>query len=194
MGVGFSIPVIAGAQEQPFSASVTITDLAVPEPLWMMADPTNELSHEPVTLEASFSGKTRLFVDIMNERAMSQLDRTGGAPGELTALVLEQLRLKAAGATVEATANFDIDNTKVFPLNPTLPAVGGVADIRLEGVTTLLGTLGQMGLIPMQQVMIGSGMIQQLGQPGPGADEYSATIEITPAGALSVNGMPMPLQ
>ncbi|WP_407494155.1 hypothetical protein [Pseudooceanicola sp. MF1-13] len=194
LGLGISLPVIAGAEEQPFAASVTITDLAVPEPLWMMADPTNALPHDPITIETSFTGTTRLFVDLMNERAMSQLDRTGGAPGELTSLVLEQLRLRAAGALVEATADFDIDNTKVFPLNPSLPAFDGVADIRMDGVTTLLGKLGQMGLIPMQQVMIGSGMIQQLGRQGPGADEYSATIEVTPQGALSVNGMPLPLQ
>jgi len=194
LGLGFSVPVIAGAEEQPFSASLTITDLAVPEPLWMMADPTNGLPHDPVTLEAAFSGTTRLFVDLMNERAMAQLDRTGGAPGELTSLVLDQLTLRAAGAEVEATANFDIDNTKVFPLNPDLPAFGGVADLQLTGVTTLLGKLGELGLIPMQQVMMGSGMIQQLGRPGDGPDDYSATIEVSPAGALTINGMPLPFQ
>ena len=194
VGVGIKLPVIAGANEQPFAANVAVTELTIPEPFWMMADPENGLPHDPVTVELALSGKTRLFVDIMNEAAMSRLDRVGGVPGELTALNLEALTISGAGAEVKAAAVFDIDNTRKSAFNPELPAFGGDADLTLRGVTTLLSKLGQLGLIPMQQALIGSGMIQQLGKQGDGVDEYSADIKLTPEGAMTINGMAVPLQ
>lgn len=194
IGTGFTLPVIAGEAEQDFGVSLTVTDLAIPEQLWMMADPGNGLPHDPVTLEIDLSGKTRLFIDIMNEAEMRKLDQTGGVPGEITALSLEKLRIGGLGALVEADAQFDVDNDSPSMFNPDMPAFGGVAALRLVGVTTLLNKLGQMGLIPMQQALVGAGMIQQLGKPGAGADEYTADIALSPDGALSVNGTPIPLQ
>ncbi|GAA6147276.1 hypothetical protein NBRC116586_03380 [Pseudooceanicola nitratireducens] len=194
LGLGIQLPVIAGALEQPFGASITVTDLDVPEAVWMMADPTNSLPHDPVTMEVALSGKTRLFTDIMNEAAMRRLDKTGGAPGELTALALEALRIRAAGAMIEASADLDIDNTKVSMFHPNMPAFGGTADVTLTGVTTLLNKLGQLGMIPMQHALIGAGMIQQLGRQGDEADEFSADIRLSPAGTLTINDTPFPLQ
>jgi hypothetical protein len=40
--------------------------------------------------------------------------------------------------------------------------------------------------------MMAAGMIQQIGKPEGGADDFSAKIEMTPNGNMLVNGMPMP--
>ena len=68
----------------------------------------------------------------------------------------------------------------------------GTADVRMTGVTGLLNKLAQMGLIPAAQAMMAAGMIQQIGKPEGGADDFSAKIEMTPNGNMLVNGMPMP--
>jgi hypothetical protein len=49
-----------------------------------------------------------------------------------------------------------------------------------------------MGLIPMPQAMMVTGMIQQLGKPESGPDDVSALIEVTKESQLTVNGAPLP--
>lgn len=193
-GLGIGLPVVKGEAEQDFSARLTLTDLVVPDPLWMMIDAGGALPHDPLTAEIETSGKARLFVDLLDETATRELARGGTQPGEVTQLTLDKLLLKAGGATIAATGGFDIDNSAKSMINPDLPAFAGQVDLRLTGVTTLLGKLGQMGLIPMPQVMIASGMIQQLGQPGNGPDDFSALIEVTKDSQVRVNGAPMPLK
>jgi hypothetical protein len=73
-----------------------------------------------------------------------------------------------------------------------MPAFAGKVDLRLTGVGGLIGNLAQMGLIPMPQAMMVTGMIQQLGKPESGPDDVSALIEVTKESQLTVNGAPLP--
>ncbi|WP_375174238.1 DUF2125 domain-containing protein [Pseudooceanicola sp.] len=193
-GLALSVPVLKGDELQDFNAKIKLTDVAVPEPLWMMIDAAGALPHDPLTAEIETSGKARLSVDVFDEKAMTSLAASGEKPGEVTYFSLDSLLLKAGGATIAATGAFDIDNSAQSLINPDLPAFSGKVDLRLTGVTTLLGTLGQMGLIPMPQAMMATGMIQQLGKPESGPDDVSALIEITKDAQLTVNGAPLPLQ
>ncbi|EAQ03885.1 hypothetical protein OB2597_11596 [Pseudooceanicola batsensis HTCC2597] len=194
IGLGIQLPLLAGEEEQPFGATLTLTDVTIPDAIWMMADPSNGLPHDPVTVEVAISGQSRLFVNILNEAEMSALDRTGGQPGEVTRLNLDALRLRGAGASIDGSAAFDIDNSSSSIFAPDLPAFGGTANLRLTGVTGLLSTLGQLGIIPMQQAMMTGAMIQQLGRQESGPDDLSAEIELSPTGSLTINGAPFPLQ
>jgi hypothetical protein len=192
MGFGMTLPVLKGEAEQDFTARLTLTDVTVPEPLWMMVDAGGTLPHDPVTAELVTSGKARLFVDIFDEKATAELAAGGGTPGEVTYFSLDSLLLKAGGATIAATGGFDIDNTAKSALNPAMPAFAGKVDLRLTGVGGLIGNLAQMGLIPMPQAMMVTGMIQQLGKPESGPDDVSALIEVTKESQLTVNGAPLP--
>ncbi|MGR3551030.1 hypothetical protein [Pseudooceanicola sp.] len=193
-GLGVDVPVSATEEAQPFNASLTLTDLVVPEMIWMMADPTNSLPHDPLTAEVDLSGKGRLFVDLTDEAAMSQLGKTGGNPGEVDSLSIDSFVLKAAGATIDASADFAIDNEAVSVFNPAMPAIAGTADLRLTGVMGLINKLGQMGLIPGPQAMMTAGMIQQLGKIESGPDDVSAKIELSQEGAVTINGNALPLR
>lgn len=193
-GLGIDVPVVAGEEEQDFTAGLTLADVAIPEPIWMMIDAEGALPHDPLTAVLETSGKVRLFADIFDEAQMAKIGETGERPGEVTQLSLDSLLLKAGGATAAATGAFDIDNTRKSPFNPQLPAFAGQLDLQLDGVTTLVGKLGQMGLIPAAQVMMVSGMIQQLGKPGSGPDSYTAQIGVTEDSQLTVNGAPIPLR
>ncbi len=193
-GLGVSMPIQASENDQPFGASITMRDVDLPLEVWGMADPTGALPHDPVTAEIDLTGNGRLFVNLMNEDEMTQLGMTGGVPGELSKVIVNKLLLKAAGATITAAADVDVDNKAKSIFNPAMPAIGGTANLRLTGVTGLIDKLAQMGLIPPGPAMMASGMAKQLGKAESGPDDLSAAIVLTKEGSLTVNGNPMPLQ
>ncbi|WP_136636270.1 DUF2125 domain-containing protein [Pseudooceanicola onchidii] len=190
--LGVDLPVLKGDAPQDFTARLKLTDLTVPEPLWMMIDAAGALPHDPLTAEIETSGKARLFVDVFDEDATAALVENGRKPGEVTTLNLDSLLLKAGGATIAATGAFDVDNNAQSAFNPKMPAFAGQVDLRLTGVTTLISTLSQMGLIPAPQAMMASGMIQQLGKPETGPDDVSALIEVSKESRITINGAPLP--
>ena len=193
-GLGISVPLMASDTDQTFGASLTLTEVELPPEVWMMADPGNALPHDPVTAELDVSGVGKLFVDLMDEEEMSTLGMTGGVPGEVSKLVIEKLLISAAGATIAADADLDVDNSAQSIFDPDMPAFGGTANLRLTGVTGLIDKLSQMGLIPPGPAMMASGMAKQLGKVETGPDDLSADVVLTKEGSLTVNGNPIPLQ
>ncbi|WP_163848224.1 DUF2125 domain-containing protein [Pseudooceanicola aestuarii] len=190
---GLTLPLLASDDATEFGTSITLADVAVPDMLWAGIDPQGSLPHDPVTLKLAISGLGRLFVDLVDETQMAQLGETGGAPGEVDALKIDELLLEAAGARIAGTADLTVDNAAPSPFGP-FPNAFGTADLRLTGVNGLLSNLGNMGLLPMPQVMMFSGMITQLGEPADGPDDLKAHIVMGPGGDLTVNGNPIPLQ
>lgn len=190
---GLRLPVSKGETLQDFTARIGVTDLTLPDQAWALLDAGNMLPHDPVTAQVETSGKMRLFVDMLDDTQMAALATEQRMPAEITNLTLNSLLVQAGGATIAATGDFDIDNDQPSRIMPALPAMDGQLDLRLTGVTTLLGKLGQMGVLPLPQAMIATGMIQQLGKPENGPDDLSAKVEITKSGALTINGAPMPL-
>lgn len=193
IGLDIAMPLSRSDELQTFGAGLTLADIKLPEMIWGMFDPTGGLPHDPVTVRLDLSGVGRLFVDLTDEAQMSQLGATGGLPGEVQSLKLEELLVSGLGARIAATADLDVDNNAMSPLGP-FPNVFGVANIQLNGVKGLIEKLSGMGLLPPGQAMMASAMISELGKPGSGPDDLSADLELTPNGALTVNGKPIPLQ
>jgi len=193
MGFGLLMPLLSGDEDQEFGLSLVLAGLELPEMLWMGADPQGKLPHDPLTLRLDLSGMGRLFVNLMDEEEMTQLGQTGGMPGAVESLRLNELVVEGAGAKVQATADLDVDNEAMSPLGP-FPNVFGSADLQLTGVKALLSTLSEMGLIPAGQAMMISGMASELGEQASGPDDLTARVVLGEDGALSVNGKPIPLQ
>lgn len=191
---GLSFPVEARTDEQTFSATIGLTDVAVPEMVWMMADPTGALPHDPVTVEIALSGNGILTADIMDEQQMIDVGMSGMPPGQINGVKLDKLLVKAAGAMISADADMVVDNNGKSVFNPAMPAFGGTANLRLTGVTGLIEKLSQMGLIPPGPAMMSAGMIKQMGKQESGPDDLSAVLFLSPTGELTVNGVPFPLQ
>lgn len=192
-GLRMSFPLAETEEPEDFSLALTLSDVALPDQAWAMADPTGGLPHDPLTVEIALSGTGRLFVDLTDEEAMAQLSETGGAPGEVDTLTVEKLTVRGLGAEIGATAELEVDNEAPSPFGQG-PNVWGTANIRMTGVMALINTLSQMGLIPPAQAMMGAGMLSQLGKPVSGPDDLEADIEMTEQGQLSINGAPMPLR
>lgn len=193
LGFRFAVPLDETEAAQPFSAALTLREIALPDQIWAMADPSDGLPHDPLTVEIALSGTGRLFVNLMDQAEMEQLAETGGVPGELETLKLDTLTLRGAGAEIGATADLEVDNEAASPFGAG-PNVWGTANIRMQGVQGLLNTLSQMGLVPPAQAMMAAGMISQLGRPVSGPDDLEADVELSEEGELSVNGRPMPLR
>ena len=193
LGLHLALPVAQSDEMKTFAAGLTLAEVSIPAELWMAFDPTGKLPHDPVTISLDLSGVGRLFVDLFDEKQMVQLGSTGGTPGEVQSVKLENLLVEALGASIEAVADLDVDNNAMSPLGP-FPNVFGTANINLIGVKSLLSTLSDMGLVPPGQAMMASGMISELAEQVSGPDDLAAEIVLSPQGALSVNGKTIPLQ
>ncbi|MGI3169591.1 hypothetical protein ACRARG_10585 [Pseudooceanicola sp. C21-150M6] len=193
VALGLTAPAAAGP-DQDFGLRLNLAELVLPELLWAMLDPEGALDHEPVSAELDLSGKAEMFVSLMDPQAQQSLDPTGKAPGAIGSLTLNKLALQAAGAHIGADADVAVDHSARSVFDPKLPAFGATANLRLTGVTDLVERLARMGLIPGGPALVGVAMIRQLGKVETGPDDLSAEIIVSPSGAVTVNGTPLPLK
>ncbi|MGH1424760.1 MAG: hypothetical protein ACRBBU_08530 [Pseudooceanicola sp.] len=193
VGMALSLPLTAKDTTQDFGASITMNGVALPEQIWAMGDPSGMLAREPLTIAAAISGTGKLLIDLTDEKQMMKLGQTGGLPAMIESVKLESLKIKGAGAEITATADLKVDNAAMSPLGP-FPNVFGVADLRLMGVKALIETLTKMGIVPMGQGMMVSGMASELGVEVTGPDDLAAKITMTEQGMFDVNGKPIPLK
>ena len=184
-GIGMKMPFMKTEEPTDFGFSINLTDLAVNEEIWMMADPSGALSHDPATLKLDLGGKAKLFFDLMDPEQADAM-AMGGAPGELHALTLNELQLKIAGALLTGTGGFTFDNTKPSMV-PGMPQPEGEITVNLKGANQLIDSLVAMGLLPEDQAMMGRMMMGMFARTV-GDDELSSTIEINDQGHILANG------
>ncbi|MBO9478642.1 DUF2125 domain-containing protein [Shimia sp. R11_0] len=181
-GYGFSLPIAAAEAAQDFAFNLTLADLEISELLWGMFDPAQVLPRDPATLVVDLVGKGTVLQDLMT------LDETTDEmPGELNALTIRDLRLNAAGASVEGSGDFVFDNTDLESFDG-LPRPEGAIDIKIDGVNGLMDKLIQMGLLPEEQAMGARMMMSMFTQPGEGDDSLTSKIEVNEQGHVLANG------
>jgi hypothetical protein len=183
LALGFLLPVAETAEPADFSALFRVVELVLPDDLWAMVDPMGSLKRETVTTILDAAGKLRLTGDLFAPEAMM-----GAAPpGELHALDIRELQLKASGADLTGAGSFTFDNSDLETFDG-LPRPTGAIDLRLVGGNALLDTLASMGMIPEDQMMGARMMLGLFARPGDGPDTLVSRIEVTPDGALLANG------
>ena len=193
LGLMLSGPLVATETDKPFELGLTLADVALPEAVWMMGDPNGRLPHDPLTVRLSVSGLGRFTIDVMDEDAVAAAKEQGEAPGVIKAITLDELEIVGAGAEVTGTGAFEVDATRKSAFGD-MPLFFGTADLRLKGVTGLISTLSEMGVIPAMQAMMIGGTIQQMGKQEGGPDDLSARINVQEDGNLTVNDRPIGLR
>jgi hypothetical protein len=178
----FLMPVSKSDTPQDFKALTRIVDLAVSDEIWAMFDPTASLPRDPATLVIDLDGKARWLVDMFSPEAAGMET----VPGELHALTVNELMLRAVGASVAGKGAFTFDNTDLTTFDG-MPAPTGVLDLTIVGATALLDRLSQSGLLPPDQVMGAKMMIGLFARPGEGEDTLTTQVEFKDKG-LFVNG------
>ncbi len=184
---GFGIEMPLGKTDEPadFGMRVNLTDLAVNDMLWMMADPTGALPHDPATLIVDLSGQAKLLFDLLDpEQAIAMED--SDLPAELNALTLNNLSVKVGGAELSAMGDFTFDNTDLETFDG-FPRPAGEVTANLKGANALVDSLVQMGLLPEDQAMMGRMMMGMFAR-SVGDDELSSKLEITEQGSIIANG------
>lgn len=170
----FLIPIVASEEVQDFTFLAKVIDLALPEEIWAMGDPTGMLAHDPATVIIDTKGKVKLTTDIMNEAAMAALGEA--PPGELHALDIGEIKVKVAGAELNGAGAFTFDNTDMMTFGG-VPAPTGKIDLKLTGGNKLLDSLVAMGLLSEEDATGARMMVAMFANPGAGEDELTSTLE-----------------
>ena len=181
-GVGFNMPLTASDEVSDFGLNLNLVDLAVNDMIWMMADPSGALPHDPATLQIDLTGKAKLLMDLMNP----DVDNVPDMPAELNALTLNALKLKIAGAELNSEGSFTFDNTDLITFDG-FPRPTGDVTVKLNGANALMDGLIAMGIIPEDQAMMGRMMMGMFANVT-GEDELTSKIEVTEDAQVIANG------
>jgi len=181
------MPISKGDAEQDFAFGLTLGDFTMSDLLWGLFDPAGQLPRDPATIAMDLSGKGKLGFDIMDPEQMDAVDSGEMMPGELNALTLNTLTVRAAGAELTGTGDFTFDNSDLETYDG-MPAPDGAVDLKLTGGNGLLDTLVAMGLLPEEQAMGARMMMGLFAVPGEGDDTLTSKIEVKSDGQVLANG------
>lgn len=178
----FTLPMGASDEAKPIGLQVALRDLVVDDMLWGLFDPTGQLPRDPATLLIDMDGTAVMNVDIFGDpEAMAAL---AGAPGALKTMTLNQLLLNIAGAELRGEGDLD------FPTESIIPEPVGTINLALDGGFALVDKIVALGFIPAEQAAFVKGMAGAVTRPV-GDDQLESTIEFTPGGGISANGLPL---
>lgn len=195
------MPVLASEEANPFSLVATISDLTVDDAIWGLFDPQAKLPRDPASMNIDVSGdlllKSGLFdmaeaASQMPEPAADDTDATAPVETpvameqpEVYNLKINEILLKVAGA--EATVTGELTGANGEPISED-PPVGQIHG-RFVGINTLLSTLGEMGLIPADQLMATRMGMAMFAKPVEGEEDTLETdIEFREGGSVFANG------
>jgi PPE-repeat protein len=134
------------------------------------------------------TGKVTPFVNLLDPVAMAQLEATGGVPGELNALTLEDLTVEVAGAKLGGSGAFTFDNSDLQTFGG-VPRPNGEVTLSLDGANGLIDKLIAMGVLTAQDAMGARMMMGMFAVPGDGPDSLTSSIRINEQGHVLANGM-----
>ena len=179
---GITMPVVAGPEPGDFGLVLRLVDLALPDTVWAMLDPGAALPRDPATLVLEARGKATLFRDLTDQGAPED-----AVPGQIDAVTVDALQLRAGGAELTGRAEFAFDNTDMQTFEG-FPRPTGAADLMLTGGNALLDRLVAAGLISADDVMGVRLGLAMFARPGEEPDSLTSRIEITPDAQVLANG------
>ncbi len=186
-GFGLTMPVSESDEAQDFALSITMGDFTMSDMIWAMFDPTGQLSRDPATVVLDLAGKAKMFVDMMDPEAMTEVETGDKTFGELDALTVKDLTVRMAGAELTGKGDFTFDNSDLESFGG-MPAPEGEADLKLVGGNGLLDNLVAMGLLPEDQAMGARMMMGLFAVPGEGEDTLTSKIVVNEEGHVLANG------
>ena len=96
---------------QGFELALKLGDFTMADMLWNIFDPGQTLPRDPATIGANVEAEVTPFVSLLEPDAIEEVESQGGVPGELNALTLSDLVVRAVGAEVLGEGSFTFDNT-----------------------------------------------------------------------------------
>lgn len=186
-GFNLTMPVAKSDDVQDFALALSMNDFTMSEMIWGMFDASGQLPRDPATIAFDLTGKVKLLVDLMDPEAMVAVEENGETPGELNAVDLNNLTIRAAGAELTGEGGFTFDNSDLVTFDG-MPAPTGSIDLKLVGGNGLLDKLVSMGFVQEQDAMGMRMMMSMFAVPGQGEDELTSKIEVSGDGQVKANG------
>ena len=187
-GFGLSVPVSGSEEPQDFAFSMLFGDFTISDQVWAMFDPAGQLPRDPATLSIDLAGKAKMLVDMMDPEAMEEVESGEQTFGELNALTINDITLRAAGAELTGEGDFTFDNSDLTSFDG-MPAPEGELDLKLVGGNGLLDKLVAMGLLPEDQAMGARMMMGLFAVPSETEeDTLTSTIVVNEEGHVLANG------
>ncbi|KPU85022.1 hypothetical protein JI58_00115, partial [Marinosulfonomonas sp. PRT-SC04] len=118
-----------------FAMTIKLGDFTINDAIWSLFDPGANLSRDPATILLDFTGKANWLIDIMNPEAAMEMDID--MPGQLHALTLKALQIKAVGAELTGSGAFTFNNDDLETFDG-MPAPTGMLDLKLTGGNGLM--------------------------------------------------------
>ena len=169
------LPVFKSDTPAEFTFLFNMTDLSFAEDIWAMIDPGAAFKHDPATVIVDTYGLITLAQDLTADAtALTSMDPN--AAGQLNALEVPNITLKAGGAELTAQGSFSFDYSDMTTFAGA-PAPTGKLDVKATGVNALLDTLVAMGLVPQDQADQGRMMVAMFANTSATADEMTSTLE-----------------
>lgn len=179
--ISLTMPLSASDTPQDMRLRVGVQDLLAGEGLMAMIDPTGGFPRDPASLLLDATGQLQLFVDLMT----LDPDELNAPPGELRALMINELRISAGGAELTGTADV------TFAPGQLIPMPVGSANIELSGGNALMDALVAGGMVPAAQSGMIMGMANVFARPGAAPDTLETTVEFGADGSITANGVPL---
>lgn len=177
-----AVPItLDGAPPRDYALLTRLVGLTVSDEIMSIFDPVRALPRTPTTFIVDVTGVG--IVDVMMAMMGSDM------PLVLESMSLNELRVVFGGAELTGSGAFTFDMNDLITFDG-LPRPEGRLSLALAGGNALLDAIGQLGLFAPEEMMgirMGIGMV---GRPV-GPDQVESVIEVTPDGALMVNGMRM---
>jgi hypothetical protein len=185
---GLTAPISESEEPQDFALSVTLGDFTMSDMIWAMFDPAGALPRDPATVAIDLAGKAKMFVDMMDPDQMAEMETGQEMFGELNALTINDITVRAAGAELTGVGDFTFDNSDLASFGG-MPAPEGEANLKLVGGNGLLDKLVEMGLVPEDQAMGARMMMGLFSVPSEQKDDtLTSTIVVNEEGHVLANG------
>ncbi|WP_435256971.1 DUF2125 domain-containing protein [Thioclava sp. FR2] len=173
------LPVMASDAPKDFTYVTRFVDFAVSPELWGIVDPAGAFPRDPATVIIDAKGKARLTTDLFDEEGMDALGDV--PPGEIHALTLTELLVRAVGAELSGKADVTFDNSDLTTFDG-VPAPTGTVDVTVTGGNGLLNKLVDLGLVAGEEAMGIRMMLAMFTKPGEGEDVLNSTLEFKDKG------------
>lgn len=165
-----------------------LNQLELGDGIWNLFDAGQVFPRDPLTLSLKLSGDVEPAFDVLanNPEELATLE----SPGKIYGLDLENLIVKALGASLTGSGSFIFDNTDLETFGG-FPKPQGSANFSLLGANALLDKLPDTGLVKTEDLLGIRMMMGMFTQPGDGSDSLKTQIEVNQDGHVLVNGVRM---
>lgn len=174
------VPVRASDMPQAFGLAFQASDIRPDAASWARLDPSGELSRDPLGIDVRLNGEVTLLHDIFDDVVQRGIE----APFQELSARLEAL-WSGFGSSITGSGRLDVRS-----MTP-VPDADGILEVVFERVPQMLDALSASGIL---DAGIADGMrfpLMMFTQPGDTADQVVTRVELTPEGALLLNGQRM---